>query len=328
MNPRKTTIAILAALSVSLALAEDFKTVNGKEYKNATVSRVEPDGLVLKTKSGISKVYFAELPKEVREQFHYVEPAKGAAHDAAVEGKQRDAAILTKAEQEFETAEMRTQHAYEGSEKGTLSGQIFVTTKGRENVKLGASQISLFASDAVDTLMSGLYAYAAAKTERLQSDLAAANAAEQQTRAELEQATATEKNNEELYKKGFAGSSTAVTAVSVAKEAASRAKEAHASAKGQVESLLAKLRYYHSQDFYFSHLRSPVLTVESDADGKFTIQVPRTGEYVIAAQTERLAPKETERYYWLQPVALNGQQQAVLNLSNLNLYLVRTPGAD
>ena len=173
----------------------------------------------------------------------------------------------------------------------------------------------------------GLYAYAAAKTERLQSDLAAAKAAEQQTRAELEQATATEKKNEELYKKGYGGS-TGATAVSVAKEAASRAKEAHASAKEQVESLLRKLRYYHSQDFYFSHLRSPVLTVESDADGKFTIQVPRTGEYVIAAQTERLAPKETERYYWLQPVALNGQQQAVLNLSNLNLYLVRTPGAD
>jgi hypothetical protein len=39
MNPQKTTIAILATLSaVLLALAEDFKTINGKEYKNATVS--------------------------------------------------------------------------------------------------------------------------------------------------------------------------------------------------------------------------------------------------------------------------------------------------
>ena len=64
MNPRKTTIAILAALSVSLALADDIKTINGKEYKNATVSRVEADGIVLRTKSGITKVYFSELPKE------------------------------------------------------------------------------------------------------------------------------------------------------------------------------------------------------------------------------------------------------------------------
>ena len=71
MPPRKTTIAILAALSVSLALAEDLKTIDGKEYKNATVSRVESDGIVLKTKSGITKVYFAELPKDVQERFHY-----------------------------------------------------------------------------------------------------------------------------------------------------------------------------------------------------------------------------------------------------------------
>ena len=63
--------AILAALSASIALADDFKTIDGKEYKNVTVSRVEPDGIVLKGKSGISKVYFVELPKEVQERFHY-----------------------------------------------------------------------------------------------------------------------------------------------------------------------------------------------------------------------------------------------------------------
>lgn len=42
----------------------NFKTLDGKEYKNATVSRVEPDGILLRTKSGISKVYFVELPKK------------------------------------------------------------------------------------------------------------------------------------------------------------------------------------------------------------------------------------------------------------------------
>jgi hypothetical protein len=52
MNPRKTIIAILATLSASLALAEDFKTVNGKEYKNATITRVEPDGITVKFSGG------------------------------------------------------------------------------------------------------------------------------------------------------------------------------------------------------------------------------------------------------------------------------------
>ena len=65
----KATLAILAALSASLAVAEDFKTINGKIYKDATISRVEADGLILRTKTGISKVYFIELPKAVKERF-------------------------------------------------------------------------------------------------------------------------------------------------------------------------------------------------------------------------------------------------------------------
>ena len=71
VNYGATTLAILAALSASLVLAEDIKTINGKEYKDATVSRVEADGIVLKTKSGVTKLYFTELPKEVQERFHY-----------------------------------------------------------------------------------------------------------------------------------------------------------------------------------------------------------------------------------------------------------------
>src|SRR2546426_8168111 len=56
----------------SVVLADDFKAIDDKEYKNVTVKRVEPDGIVLSSKSGISKVYFTELPKEVQELFHYV----------------------------------------------------------------------------------------------------------------------------------------------------------------------------------------------------------------------------------------------------------------
>ena len=63
-------LAILALLSTTLALAEDFKTVRGKLYKDATIIRVEADGIVLKTKTGISKVYFIELPGDVQQRFH------------------------------------------------------------------------------------------------------------------------------------------------------------------------------------------------------------------------------------------------------------------
>ena len=79
MNTKVLTLLILSFTAA--AFSEDFKTVNGKEFKNATITRVEPDGIVVKTKSGMSKVYFAELPKEVQERFHY-DPQKATAFSA------------------------------------------------------------------------------------------------------------------------------------------------------------------------------------------------------------------------------------------------------
>ena len=84
VNHWQTTLVILAMVSASIVVAEDFKTIKGKEYKSATVSRIEPDGIVLKSKSGISKLYFTELPKDVQERFHH-DSAQGAHFTAAQE---------------------------------------------------------------------------------------------------------------------------------------------------------------------------------------------------------------------------------------------------
>ena len=81
---KQVNTKLLTVLIISFApsvFSEDFRTVNGKEYKDATITRVEPDGIVVKTKSGITKVYFAELPKEVQNRFGY-DPQKASAHSA------------------------------------------------------------------------------------------------------------------------------------------------------------------------------------------------------------------------------------------------------
>src|SRR5437773_12145926 len=75
------SLTFLGLSFISLAVADDFKTLAGKEYKNATVSRVEPDGIVLTNKAGISKVYFTELPKDVQERFGY-DPQKAGDYSA------------------------------------------------------------------------------------------------------------------------------------------------------------------------------------------------------------------------------------------------------
>lgn len=89
----KTTLLIFAGLSASLAFAEDFKTINGKEYKDATITRVEADGIVLRTKTGISKVYFFELPQDVQGRFR-----RGSATPSAAQHERE--AVKLEAKQE------------------------------------------------------------------------------------------------------------------------------------------------------------------------------------------------------------------------------------
>jgi hypothetical protein len=72
---------------------------------NVTVSRVEPDGIVVKSKSGITKLYLNELPKEVQQRFHYA-PAQAGQFNAAQQDavRKQNAAM---AEQQRQQEELR-----------------------------------------------------------------------------------------------------------------------------------------------------------------------------------------------------------------------------
>jgi hypothetical protein len=64
-------VAVLSLCLASAVLADDFKTTNGKEYKDAKVSRVEPDGVVISFRGGIVKIPFPDLPAEIRAKYGY-----------------------------------------------------------------------------------------------------------------------------------------------------------------------------------------------------------------------------------------------------------------
>jgi hypothetical protein len=119
MLPTPRSVAISLALLWSVAhwlqaqtvpaptsVAENFQTIYGKEYKDATVTRVEPDGIVLTTKSGISKVYFTELPKEVQQRFHY-DPGQAAEFTTATQTAISQSNAVIAAQQEAVATEQR-----------------------------------------------------------------------------------------------------------------------------------------------------------------------------------------------------------------------------
>ena len=119
MQTKLFTILLLSFAAA--ALSEDFKTVNGKEYKDATVTRVDPDGVVVKTKSGITKVYFTELPKDVQEQFHY-DSGKAASYSA------EQAANYT-ASQKQQDETQRQQQAADAKNNAAVTAQQAATNR-------------------------------------------------------------------------------------------------------------------------------------------------------------------------------------------------------
>jgi len=108
------TAIVSLFLSASFALADDFKTIHGKEYKNVTVTRVEPDGIVLKTKSGIAKIYFIELPKDAQERFGYNVRKPSTDQNSAPEQrrKQQETPLATPSTPAVVSSAATTQWAY------------------------------------------------------------------------------------------------------------------------------------------------------------------------------------------------------------------------
>jgi len=103
------SLPILAALAASLALADDFKTTNGKEYKNATVTRVEPDGIVIKFSGGVVKLKFEELPEELQKRYAH-DAAAARTYIAQETQKQPDTIQQQNADADRATAAWRTAH--------------------------------------------------------------------------------------------------------------------------------------------------------------------------------------------------------------------------
>jgi hypothetical protein len=118
---------------ISVAFAEDFKTLNGKEYKDATVSRVEPDGIVLTSKSGVSKVYFSDLPKDVQVRFGY-DPQKATAYS----GEQ--AANYAAYQKQQEEAAQRQREEVEAKNKAIFAQQEAAKNRKALQDRYGALQ--------------------------------------------------------------------------------------------------------------------------------------------------------------------------------------------
>lgn len=70
--------------------AEDLTTLDGKVFKNYTITKVEPDGLSIRHAEGTAKIPFHRLPEEMQKQHGY-DPFHAYDYDQEEARKQREA---------------------------------------------------------------------------------------------------------------------------------------------------------------------------------------------------------------------------------------------
>lgn len=109
-------------------------------------------------------------------------------------------------------------------------------------------------------------------------------------------------------------------------EAADRAEAAVSSLAQKSASLKAQLsvtapRASHrplpeprrTSQMYFEDLPAPTLAVETDADGHFSLLLPGSGRWVIAAHAERRRLGTVENDYWMIRVPAGGEDDMLLS---------------
>jgi hypothetical protein len=170
---------------------------------------------------------------------------------------------------------------FKSAEKGALVGQVFVRTEDANNIKLGTVKLELYARDSMEILIQAL--------DRVRENFA-------EDRHEVEDQL---NQMRQTVRDERVATDERLTAIRDAFEI-DRAKYSEMlrrygtkldGIEDDLDALTAKLNdissYFLTAQFYFSVIKKPIKTAETDSDGRFTIEIPKQGNFVVAAQTDR-----------------------------------------
>ena len=90
--------------------------------------------------------------------------------------------------------------------------------------------------------------------------------------------------------------------------------------KGKLER---EQSFFYLSDYYFAGLPSAFRSTKTNGDGKFQMQVPRSGSWALAAISSRHIGDSVEVYYWLFQVDNHTDSPQKVMLSNDNLFSKR-----
>ena len=194
--------------------------------------------------------------------------------------------------------------------KGQLEGEVFVVTKGGQNYKLGLVEVAIFPIETVQRHLQRKLSEAEAELEKLKPKVKAAF--EEMNKAKAEKKAASQAVRDNLREGSLASLDALLKTQTKADDEEYRASALHAALEREEMS-------YYSGRYYFAGLPEPIVTTQTNSDGKFAIEVPAKGQFAIAAAAKRSVGGSTEHYYWLIKISMDGEPKKTIMLSNNNL---------
>jgi len=200
----------------------------------------------------------------------------------------------------------------------TIDGQVFIVTAGAQAIKLALVQVAAVAQADIEKHISDINV--ALVAERAKADAAVKESTEAVRRAKWAirggggqwEVRALESRPTGAGPLTFAEGKEIAAGFDAAKERVPKAEQ-------RLSEALAHQKLLQSAAPYFVDLPTPTATAKTDADGRFQLNIPDEGDYVLLASSTRVVFNSTEQYFWI--VRLKSQESKV-TLSNDNLTTV------
>ena len=230
----------------------------------------------------------------------------------------------------------------------TLSGQIFIVTRGSENIKLGLVEVQLIEKQSVSEFLQKKQATIDSEIASRQRDydLARENLTKTNRSAEFMSVDETNylamnnsRKNLEIILNGGKEFVSIYRRNGLDQEATDQEKKLDEtvseirvlcariiSVENAVVEAKARLEKTPTAEIYFENFSADSFQKSlTDADGKFSLSYPRNKTYTMFAKAERLVGNTKEKYYWLLNAPSNVEKAQIL-LSNNNLVFIDPDG--
>jgi len=305
--------SVVSGAVVSSAQGETW-TIDGETYHDVHVNRVELDSVSIMYDAGVTHLDWKDLPPDVQKEL-------ANKHDplvAAVKAQQDADAVAATAKAQAEDEERQQQEAlvkkeetlekkaksdFDSSDKATVNGQVFIVTKGAENYKLGSIHVYLYSEEEVLAIAAVSLAKAIKLKPALDAERENCNKMTQQYAAVLQR---------------YQGMSPVASELIAAQKASSDSLK-------EFRTALAKYYSNFSSEYYSQTLPTPLADAQTDADGKFSMQIPKTGSWVLEAEGERSVGDTKEGYVWLARASSDAIAKSQIFLTNENLSTSSSP---